>query len=57
MGTTGNMFIGLACVAVGVWAVEWRGTGIEETILTVGGAFFILFGLYRAIIAMINIGA
>ena len=56
VGTTGNMVIGLTCVGIGVWAIEWRGAGSTETILTIAGAFFILFGLYRAILAMVNIG-
>ena len=57
LGTAGNMMVGLVSVGVGVWAIEWQSSGSDESLVTVSGAFLILFGLYRAIIAMVNIGA
>ena len=53
----GNMIIGMGAVGLGIWAVEWHSNTVDETYMTIGGAFLILYGLYRAIIAMVNIGA
>ena len=50
------MIIGMGAVGLGIWAVEAQSNMIDESYMTLGGAFLILFGLYRAIIAMVSIG-
>ena len=56
-GTTlGNMIVGMGAVGLGIWAVEAQSNMVDESYMMLGGAFLILFGLYRAILAMVSIG-